>query len=147
MKKLNSINICESKYKIYWHDDFEKLQQLNKINNERYFPEKELDKDKKIDGYCDYTSKEIHVFMDKYQSDDYSKMVVRHEITHAYLYEIGYTYCSDEEFVDKVCKWTPTLTSLTDAIYKNLVKEAKNVKLSNKTTSKKNNKENISINK
>jgi hypothetical protein len=122
MKKINTINICESKYKIYLHTDFDKLQKLNKINTERYYPEKELDKDKKIDGFCDYSSKEIHVFKDKYQSKDYTKMVIRHEITHAYLYEIGYTYCSDEEFVDKVCKWAPTLMGLTETIYKDLSK-------------------------
>ena len=68
------------------------------------------------DGFCDDSAKEI--FVDslakvdkscaKKNLESYKKMVLRHEITHAFLYESGLAECSDwatnEEIVDWIAR-------------------------------------------
>lgn len=68
------------------------------------------------DGFCDDSAKEIFVDslarVDKSRAkknlESYKKKVLRHEITHAFLYESGLAECSDwatnEEIVDWIAR-------------------------------------------
>lgn len=77
----------------------------------------------KNDGYCDVTTKTIVIdtFQDtpdsKKDLDEYRKMVIRHELVHAFLFESGLDSCSwaaDEEIVDWIAVQFP---KLVDAFY------------------------------
>ena len=59
-------------------------------------------------------AKEIRVFGDEYTSEEYFKLTLRHEITHAFLYEIGNSNCDDEDYVDKISKWVPQISKIFD---------------------------------
>lgn len=73
------------------------------------------------DGYCDKTSKKIVVLETSAQSDldnyeCYRKKVLRHEITHAFLFESGLhenfehkTFGHDETMVDWIAVQFPKL--------------------------------------
>ena len=114
MIKLGKINIVGIEYDLFlYENEFEQLNKDSRERDERYNIKKE-DPTQNIDGYCDYSSKEIRVFIDKYTSKDYFEMTLRHEITHAFLYEIGNTNCNNEEFVDKISKWVPQIHSMTN---------------------------------
>ena len=99
-------------YTIYLYiNEFKKLNEDARERDERY----EMKKDEYyLDGYCDYQMKEIRIFIDKYCSEEYFSMTLRHELTHAFLYEIGNTNHDNEEFVDKISKWVPHINNLFD---------------------------------
>lgn len=110
MKKIGKIKILDAEYSVYLYKDgeFKDLNDNAKDRNKRYLhPENELSGP--IDGYCDYMSKEIHVYADPYTDPSYFGNTIRHEITHAFLYEIGNSNCDDEDYVDKISKWTPQI--------------------------------------
>lgn len=111
MEKIGTVNVVGVPYSIYLYvNEFELLNQHAKERDERY----NIDSGKaNVDGYCDYYSKEIRFFTDKYTSKEYFKLVLMHEITHAFLYEIGNSNYADEDFVDKISKWTPQISDIT----------------------------------
>ena len=80
-----------------------------------------------VDGYCDTSIKSIVV--DKMENlkgpglkknlGDYKKSVIRHEITHAYLYESGLaenSWAKDEELVDWMAIQIPKMARLFQEI-------------------------------
>lgn len=110
MKVLGKINIVGVDYTLYYYEnEFEKLQNDAKERDTRYMGEPRKDK---IDGYCDYMSKEIRIFNDEYTNVEYFKMTLRHEICHAFLYEIGNSNCDDEDFIDKLSKWSSKIMEI-----------------------------------
>ena len=110
MFKLGDIDIIGIKYEVFYHSDFMELQEKAKERDKRYGQEK--DHWENLDGYCDYSQKEIHVYNDIYQKPEYFRMVLRHEICHAYLFEIGYAGHGDEELIDKLSKWIPQINKI-----------------------------------
>lgn len=113
MNKIGTLNIVGVEYSLLYHSDFKELQDISKERDDRYRLEgEEPPKREALDGYCDYSSKEIHVFCDTFTAKDYFYMTLRHEITHAFLYEIGNTNHNNEEFVDKISKWTPQISNI-----------------------------------
>lgn len=111
MKKIGAIDIVGTKYTLFTYNKFEELNKDAQERDERYDMKKE---DYHLDGYCDYQAKEIRIFMDEYTSREYLEMTLRHELTHAFLYEIGNSNHDNEEFVDKISKWTPQIMSLSN---------------------------------
>ena len=73
-----------------------------------------------LDGYCDYMSKEIRIYNDTFTDKNYFEMTLRHEITHAFLYEIGNSNYDNEEFVDKISKWVPQISYIFQRAEANL---------------------------
>lgn len=112
MDCLGKIKVLETLYKVYLWKDFKKLQEFATARDERYGHKR--DDTNPLDGFCDYLSKEIHVYTDGYTHDHYFEMTLRHEICHAYLYEIGYTHHDDEELIDKLSKWIPRINNIVD---------------------------------
>lgn len=108
MKKLGKITIIDTEYTVFTYGDgeFKQLQDDANERDTRYLGEPRTGT---IDGYCDYMQKEIRVYDDKYTDRKYFEMTLRHEITHAFLYEIGYAHHDDEEFIEKLSKWVPLL--------------------------------------
>jgi len=110
MKKIGIINIVGVNYTLYvYNGDFKKINDDANERNKRYLHK---DEESPLDGYCDYMSKEIRVFTDEYTDPKYFETTIRHEITHAFLYEIGNSNCDNEEFVDKLSKWVPQLETI-----------------------------------
>ena len=70
----------------------------------------------------------VDVFGTQYTVYLYFEMTLRHELTHAFLYEIGNTNCDNEEFIDKLSKWVPKL----DKLFKDGMGLMKNAKLEKK---------------
>ena len=80
-----------------------------------------------VDGYCDTSIKAIGI--DKMENlrgpglkknlESYKKSVLRHELTHAYLYESGLAECSwaqNEELVDWIALQIPKMTAMFSEI-------------------------------
>ncbi len=110
MTNLGKIKILETFYTLRLWKDFKALQEYAKARDERYGQKK--DEDNPLDGFCDYLSKEINIFTDEYTDAEYFDMTLRHEICHAFLYEIGYTHHDDEELIDKLSKWIPRINNI-----------------------------------
>lgn len=126
MKKVGKVDIFGTQYTVYlYYNEFDLINKDAKERDDRYNQKSD---DRNLDGYCDYMAKEIRVFCDKYTSQEYFEMTLRHEMTHAFLYEIGNTNCDNEEFVDKLSKWVPKL----DKIFKDGMELMRNVKLEEK---------------
>lgn len=99
----NQVSILGSNWNIHESDDIQEPRLIG------------------ADGFCDDSEKEI--FIDSLEKIDKScakknleshkKKVLRHEITHAFLYESGLAECSDwatnEEIVDWIARQGPKL--------------------------------------
>lgn len=109
MKNMGKLKILDTFYTLYLWKDFEELQEFANKRNSRYLHKNEGDP---IDGFCDVLSKEIHVFTDEYTHMAYFDTTLRHEIAHAYLYEVAYAHYDDEELIDKIAKWTPKIMEI-----------------------------------
>jgi len=111
MQKIGTINICGIPYTVvYYKDKFKEINLALRERNAKY----KVDDDEKpeklnVDGYCDYNTKEIHIYNDDNTSEYYFEQTLLHEISHAFLYEIGYAHHDDEEFIDKLSKWVPQI--------------------------------------
>lgn len=114
MQKIGTINICNVPYTvILYKDQYKEINKAMRDRNERYrLDDEEEEKKNAIDGYCDYSTKEIHVFTDDNTNEYYFKQTMLHEISHAFLYEIGYAHHGDEEFIDKISKWVPQIYNI-----------------------------------
>ena len=112
MITLGKIKIVDTFYDVIFWRDFKALQEHAKARDLRYLHEKE--KWEPLDGYCDYSAKELHVFRDEFTSEKYFNMTLTHEITHAFLYEIGFTHHDDEDLIDKISKWLPRLEEIVN---------------------------------
>ena len=77
-----------------------------------------------IDGYIDYPAKEIIIKqMPEYNpglSKDiksYERLVIRHELAHAFLYESGLTdYAADEQLVEWLAVQFPKMAKLFEEL-------------------------------
>lgn len=112
MTNLGRLKVLDTFYTLYLWKDFDAMQKFATARDARYQHKKE--DANPIDGFCDYLSKEIHVFIDGYTHFKYFEMTLRHELTHAYLYEIGYSHHDDEELIDKISKWIPQINNIFD---------------------------------
>lgn len=111
MKKIGKVDIIGIPYTIYLYvNEYDKINADAKERDERYGENKH----ENLDGYCDYSAKELRIFCDKYTSKEYFEETLRHEICHAFLYEIGYEHHSDEEFINKLSKWVPQIDKIFD---------------------------------
>lgn len=111
MKIIGKINIVGVEYTLFLYEEieeFKKLQEDSKERTERYLGKPE---ELALDGYCDYFTKEIRVYRDAKMHPAYFRMTLRHEIAHAFLFEIGNSNCDDEDLIDKISKWTPTINA------------------------------------
>ena len=112
MKKIGKIDVIGVSYSLYLYErieEFKTLQDDAAERNTRYFNPKD---ESSLDGYCDYMSKEIRVYIDEFTDPYYFAQTLRHEITHAFLYEIGNSNHGDEDYVDKISKWVPQIESI-----------------------------------
>lgn len=116
MVKVGKVNIAGSEYSLVFHSDYNEINEVAKERDKRYNMLKEPWEG--LDGYCDYSGKEIHVFTDKFTDPVYFQMIVRHELCHAFLFEIGYAGYGDEELIDKLSKWIPQINSIFQESYK-----------------------------
>ncbi len=96
------------------------LGQMYRISERK---EAEDEKLKKLDGYCDYSSKEIVIAvfeedpMNVADLSQYKKQVLRHEIIHAFLYESGldnstwktHGWAVNDEMVDWIAIQSPKI--------------------------------------
>lgn len=112
MTKLGKIKILDILYTLNLWRDFKALQEYA-INRDKRYGHDTDNKDL-LDGFCDYQAKEINIFVDEYTDPKYFDMTLRHEICHAFLYEIGYSHHDDEEMIDKLSKWIPRINDIFD---------------------------------
>lgn len=110
-------------YKILTYNSGEELNkrfhEINKLYNYK-------DEDDTVDGFVDYNRKEIHIMIDSKYNPYQIMQTIRHELTHAFLYEIGNSNHADEDLVDKLSKWVPQLNALYKATLKDIERENKN---------------------
>lgn len=111
MKKIGLIDVVGVQYTLYTYGEgeFKNLQEDAAERDRRYLEEPHQNN---IDGYCDYTAKEIRVYDDSFTDRRYFEMTLRHEMTHALLYEIGNSNYADEDYVDKISKWSMHLDEM-----------------------------------
>ena len=69
-----------------------------------------------VDGFCDYCKKEIHVLVR--EDKEYEEEVLRHEVTHCLLFQMGYSFHNDEEWVEKISKISKVLEDTIESIDK-----------------------------
>ena len=112
MTKLGKIKILDILYTLNLWRDFKALQEYAINRDKRYGHD--TDNKELLDGFCDYQAKEINIFVDEYTDPKYFDMTLRHEICHAFLYEIGYSHHDDEEMIDKLSKWVPRINDIFD---------------------------------
>jgi hypothetical protein len=111
--RIGKIDVVGVPYTLWlYRDEYKKLNEHARERDERYL----MGKDDRtlLDGYCDYQAKEIRVFCDEFTSKDYFEATLRHEICHAFLYEVGYSHHDDEEFIDKLSRWIPQINKIFD---------------------------------
>ena len=94
-------------YKIIKHSDLKEISDLFhaslRVESEE---EPEL-----VDGFVDYNRKDIHLLVN--QGFKTGAQVLRHELIHAFLYEIGeQELCNNEIIVEKFSKWIPQIEKL-----------------------------------
>lgn len=118
--EIGKIDIAGITYTFYLYRNFKDINQKAINRDERYVINSETKVDRKpIDGYCDYSAKEINVYTDEYTNKDYFEATIRHEIIHALLYEIGFPNHDDEELIDRLSRWVPCINkSMTEALNK-----------------------------
>ena len=121
--RVGTVNIVGIKYTVYLYNNFEKINNKAIERDKRYNLVKENEDRKPLDGYCDYSAKELNIFCDDYTDREYFENTLRHEITHAFLYEIAYQHHYDEELVDKIAKWSPQICELSHYVI-NRIREA-----------------------
>lgn len=138
MTKLGNIKILDILYTLNLWKDFKALQEYATNRDNRYGHD--TDNKDLLDGFCDYQAKEINIFVDEYTDPEYFDMTLRHEICHAFLYEIGYSHHNDEEMIDKLSKWIPRIND----IFNQGRKLIENVRVEEELQSKKDSKESIS---
>lgn len=137
MIQLGNINILDTMYTLNLWKDFKALQQYATDRDKRYGHD--TDNKDLLDGFCDYLSKEINIFTDEYTDPEYFDMTLRHEICHAFLYEIGYSHHDDEEMIDKLSKWIPKINN----IFNQGRKLIENARVEEELQGKKNSKESV----
>ena len=125
MKKAEpSIMIQGIPYKIIVHKDIKEINDVSRKLDSYYKLDETMNEKKTVvDGFTDYNTKEIHVNIDPNYSFAQISHIFRHEITHAFLYEIGNSNFEDEDYVDKISLWTPQLERLYKESMKSLNKE------------------------
>ena len=83
-----------------WNTNIKKINILGSEWTIKKLSEEEDKLLKDCDGYCDWTTKEIVVEKEEYGTlkdiQKYINKVLRHEITHAFLFESGLAECSGE---------------------------------------------------
>lgn len=111
--RVGKIDIVGISYTLWlYEDEYKLLNEHARARDARYLMGKE--EAPLLDGYCDYQAKEIRVFYDEFTSKDYFEATLRHEICHAFLYEVGYAHHDDEELVDKLSRWIPQINKIFD---------------------------------
>lgn len=132
---LGTIDVIGTKYTVYLQKDFNKLQEEVKEYNKRFNIQ---DDNIVCDGYCLTAMKEIHICQSF--SEEYNKIILLHEATHALLYEVGYSHWDDEDFVNKLSIWFPMMEKIAQQ-WKEI---EKNARVEEEPRSKKNHKTSIS---
>ena len=113
IQRIGKIDIIGIPYTLWvYKNAYKELNEDAKVRDARYMMEKE--NPVLLDGYCDYQAKEIRVFVDDYTAPEYFDATLRHEICHAFLYEVGYTHHDDEDFIDKLSRWIPQINKIFD---------------------------------
>lgn len=108
-KYEGKINVVGVEYRLYTYSDYKEINDRYVDWHKQYnINGREIDNDL-CDGYCNYVTKEIHIYFDGNYSEEYKDQILRHELTHVFLYEISYAHFSDEEFIDKISKWVPQI--------------------------------------
>lgn len=118
MKKIGKVKIINAEYTIYEHNDLKEINKCYDEANKMCEIEENTEKRDVVDGYCDYRTREIHVLRDEGMQEDFYKGVLMHELTHCMLYQMGYTYHNDEEYVEKVSKFSTILNDIYKSIEK-----------------------------
>lgn len=110
MKEIGELKIIKSTYTVYITDDYKELNEKEQeIDNSAIIrPEKVKEKESPygLDGFICYASKIICIYTGKTEDIQTIKHTMLHEIYHGMLYEMGYTYFGDEEFVERLTHLT-----------------------------------------
>lgn len=122
-KKEPMVLIQGIPYKIICHKDIKEINEVARKLDAYYKIDDKENKDSVLDGFTDYNTKEIHVNIDPLYSPIQISQIFRHELTHAFLYEIGNSNHADEDLVDKLAKWVPQLNGIYKDCMKALDKE------------------------
>lgn len=106
---LGLIRVINTDYKVYIHRDYKEINELSKAWDKKY----DLingDKPSNVSGFCLITEKEVHIY-NGFDSE-YTLSLLRHELWHALLYEIGCPKWEDEELIEQLVVWNPIMNGL-----------------------------------
>lgn len=116
MKEIGKVKIINKEYRIY---GYEELKEINEAYNkacEGCEIEDNKENREVVDGFCDYCKKEIHILVR--EDKEYEEEVLRHEVTHCLLFQMGYSFHNDEEWVEKISKISKVLEDTIESIDK-----------------------------
>ena len=116
MKEIGKVSRIRREYSLYGHEE---LKEINEAYN-KACEECEIEDNKEsrevVDGFCDYCKKEIHILVR--EDKEYEEEVLRHELTHCLLFQMGYSFHNDEEWVEKISKISKVLEDTIESIDK-----------------------------
>lgn len=107
MTNLGKIKVINTEYSLYSYKEYKEINENSTKWDKEFSRSFDESKVVGISGYCLTPIKEIH-FFDGF-SPIYNEQTLRHEIIHAFLYEIGFAHWDDEELVEKLSIWYPML--------------------------------------
>ena len=111
MKLVEKIKILGVSYSVYVYEDYRELNEKNWAWEQTYnLNWNQEEKGCGISGYCDISAKEIHIYIGF--SEEYDRGTLRHELCHAYLYEMGYSHWNDEDLIQKLTQWIPMIQKI-----------------------------------
>ena len=116
MKKIGKVKIINAEYEVFIHNDLKEINEYYDKANRMCEIEEREEKLETVDGYCDYRKREIHILKDEGMKDGYLKGTLMHELTHCMLYQMGYKYFNDEEYVEKTAKFSIILNDMIKEI-------------------------------
>ena len=110
MNYIGKVKIINTEYKIYTHHDYKEINDRSLAWDKEY--DRTLDEKKisGLSGYCLVPVKEIHIY-DGFNKE-YNMNTLRHELWHAFLYEIGYNHWDDEDLIEKLSTWFPIMEDI-----------------------------------
>lgn len=116
MKEIGKVKIINREYRIYGHEELKEINEAYNKSCEECEIEDNKGNREVVDGFCDYCKKEIHVLVRK--DKEYEEEVLRHELTHCLLFQMGYSFHNDEEWVEKISKISKILEDTIESIDK-----------------------------
>lgn len=129
MLEIGKIKIIKNLYTVYVFDDYKELNKKNQeIDQFAVIRPEKLKEDEGaygVDGFISYSNKIICIYVGPNEDVQAIKHTITHEIYHGILFEMGYSYYNDEEFVERLAHLSPIGNELFNEVWNMYSKDSK----------------------